>query len=181
MSEELVTRIGRLRIEHELDTPEKEKRSDAREQLDVVDAALVVRANMAGKSDVEQRTALREVQPGATVTAEGVSKTRRTRDEILADTKAWAKGLTEEQRTEYLIGEKFAAKSERAQKMIEEAFDRLDSSSDELTDEVDLNEPYYATADDEEDIEEDDQQFAFAPMPWERRDQNGNLYDEEDV
>jgi hypothetical protein len=175
MSEELVTRIGRLRLEAELDS--QEPRAPAREQLGVEDAAIRVAANMAGKSDVERRAAFREVQPGATITAAGASKTRLTRDEKLAKTKAWAETLDEEARAEYLAGDKFAAKSEHAQKLIEEAFDQLDSSSDELTDDVDLNESYYAIADDEEDIEED---AGFAPLPWEQRDQNGNIFTEED-
>jgi hypothetical protein len=177
MSEELVTRIGRLRIEAELDS--SEPRASAREQLGVEDAAIRVAANMAGKSDVERRAAFREVHPGATITAEGASKTRRTHDEILADTKAWAKGLTEEQRTEFLIGEKFAAKSEGAQKIIEEAFDQLDSSSGEFAvgDEVDWS---LEALDQDED--EDDTELEFSPvLPWERRDVNGNLYEGEDV
>jgi hypothetical protein len=176
MSEELVTRIGRLRIEHELDTPEPG--APAREQLGVEDAAIRVAAGLTGKSDAERRAAFRAVQPGATVTAEGTSKTRRTREELLADTKAWAETLDEEARAEYLSGDKFAAKSEHAQKLIEEAFDQLDSSSNEFADEVDLNEPYYATADEEED--ERDPEWAPA-LPWEQRDVNGNIYQEEDT
>jgi hypothetical protein len=185
MSEELVTRIGRLRIEHELDTPEKEKRSDAREQFDIVDAALLVRANMAGRPDVEQRAALREVQPGVTITAEGARTTRLSRDEKLAKMKEWAEGLTPEARAEYLAGDKFAAKSERAQQVISEAFESIDGTFDEPGDEVDWNlqaldqeAPYVLTVDEEEDTEEENQQFA--PLPWERRDQNGNLYLDED-
>jgi hypothetical protein len=177
MSEELVRHIGRLRIEHELDS--SGPRTPAREKLGVEDAAIRVAATMAGKPDVERRAALREVKPGATVSAEGVSKTRRTRDELLADTKAWAETLDEEARAEYLAGDKFAAKSEHAQKLIEEAFDQLDGSSDQ-----------FAAGDDgdwslealDQDEEEDDTELEFSPvLPWEQRDVNGNLYEGKDV
>jgi hypothetical protein len=184
MSEELVTRIGRLRIEHELDTPEKEKRSGAREQLGVEDAAIRIAAGLTGKSDAERRAAFRAVQPGATVTAEGTSKTRRTREELLADTKAWAETLDEEARAEYLSGDKFAAKSERAQKLIEEAFDQLDGSSDQFAagDDGDWSLEALDQDQDADDGDEDDTELEFSPvLPWEQRDINGNLYQGEDV
>jgi hypothetical protein len=183
MSEELVTRIGRLRIEAELDSPEP--RAPAREQLGVEDAAIRIAANMAGKSDVERRAALREVQPGATITAEGASKTRLTREEKLAKTKAWAETLDEEARAAYLVSDSFFAKSERAQQFIEEAFEAIDGAvnEDNAGTEVDWaiqaieQDAPYVTVDDEDEDTEDQQ---FTPLPWEKRDVNGNLYVEDD-
>jgi hypothetical protein len=42
---------------------------------------------------------------------------------------------------------------------------------------LDQEAPYVLTVDDEENEPEQE----FAPMPWERRDQNGNLYEDEDA
>jgi hypothetical protein len=90
--------------------------------------------------------------------------------------------LDEEARAEYLAGDKFAAKSERAQQIIEEAFEAIDGSSD-AGEEVDWNlqaldqdAPYVI---DEEDDADEAQEWAPV-MPWEKRDVNGNLYEEED-
>ncbi len=176
MSEELVRRIGALRVSAEIDSPEP--RAPAREQLDVVDGAIRVAANLAGKSDIERRAALREVQPGVTITAEGASKTRLSRDEKLAKVQAWAEGLTEDQRETFIVSEKFEALTDRQQKRISEAFEAIDGTSD-AGDEMDWNlqaldqdAPYITTIDDEENEPEQE----FAPLPWERRDVNGNLY-----
>jgi hypothetical protein len=179
MSEELVTRIGRLRLEAELEAPEP-KESPGRKQVNEIDGAIMVSANMAGKSDVERRAALREVRPGATITASGASKTRLTRDEKISKLKTWAESLDENARAEYLAGEKFAAKSERVQTIIEEAFEAIDLTSD-AGDEVDWNlqaldqdAPYGI---DEEDDADEAQEWAPV-MPWEKRDVNGNLYED---
>jgi hypothetical protein len=99
----------------------------AREQVGLEDAAIRVAAGLTGKSDVERRTALREVRPGSTVTSKGVAKTLLSRAEKIARVKTWAASMTEEARTEYMIGEKYAALSENAQDVIAEAFGELEN------------------------------------------------------
>jgi hypothetical protein len=109
----------------------------AREQVGLEDAAIRVAAGLTGKSDVERRAALREVRPGSTVTSKGVAKTLLSRAEKIDRVKAWASALTEEQRTEYMIGEKYAALSENAQDVIGEAFGELEN--DEYSTPVDVS------------------------------------------
>ncbi len=116
-------RIGKLRDAARTDA---NAGTPGREQVDVVDGAIRVAAGLTGKSDVERRAALREVRPGATVTAKGVAKTVLSRAEKIDRVKAWASSLTEEQRTEYMIGEKYGALSENAQDVIAEAFGQIE-------------------------------------------------------
>jgi len=49
-----------------------------------------------------------------------------SRAEKIDRVKAWASSLTEEQRTEYMIGEKYGALSENAQDVIAEAFGQIE-------------------------------------------------------
>jgi hypothetical protein len=119
---DLTAAIGALREEAGTDSAP----TSGREQLGVEDAAIRVAAGLTGKSDVERRAALREVRPGATVTAKGVAKTLLSRAEKIDRVKAWASSLTEEQRTEYMIGEKYGALSENAQDVIAEAFGQIE-------------------------------------------------------
>jgi hypothetical protein len=125
-SEPLHVRIGKLRDAARAETATTAQ--PAREQVDVMDGAIRVSAHMAGKQGAERRAALRDVQPGATITADGASKTRLTREQKLDKTKAWAEGLTPEARAEYSAGEKFARLSYSAQEKIEEAFDAIDGA-----------------------------------------------------
>jgi hypothetical protein len=120
--EELHVRLGRLRDE----ARGAGTATAGREQLDVVDAAVRVSAGLAGKSDVERRAALREVQPGSTVTAKGnVEKTRLSRTEKEARTLAWAETLTPDQREKFIVSEEFDALTDRQAEGISAAFDRL--------------------------------------------------------
>src|SRR5439155_7193821 len=81
----------------------------AREQVDLIDAAIRVGkvASAAGTKGAERRSIFRELQPGKTVTSQGVAKTGLTREQKFAKTLAWAKGLTEDQRAEFIVSEKF--------------------------------------------------------------------------
>jgi hypothetical protein len=133
MSEELVTRIGRLRLEAVLASPEPT--APAREQLDVVDGAIRVAANMAGKSSVERRAALREVRPGVTVTAQGgVAKTVRSRAQQLDTALGWAKTLTPDQREAFIVSEKFDALTDWQQELFSKAFGQVDEQEAIATD-----------------------------------------------
>jgi hypothetical protein len=98
-----------------------------REQVGLEDSAIRVAAGLAGKSGAERRAALREVRPGSTVTSKGVAKTLLSRAEKISRVKAWASGMSEEARTEYMIGEKYAALSENAQDVIADAFTELEN------------------------------------------------------
>jgi hypothetical protein len=151
----------------------------AREQVGLEDSAIRVAAGMTGKSDVERRAALREVRPGSTVTSKGIAKTLLSRAEKLNRVKAWGAAMSEEARTEYMIGQQYAGLSEKAQDVIAEAFAQLDELAYENSigiENIDLDAP---TPDvdsiiggDEEDGEADDPGTAdweamFEPDHWE--------------
>jgi hypothetical protein len=68
----------------------------------------------------------RDLRPGTTATATGVSKTLLTRAEKKARVREWADSMTEEARTEYMIGEQYASLSENAQDIIAEAFGEIE-------------------------------------------------------
>ena len=117
--------IGALREEARADV---NAGTSPREQVDVVDGAIRVAAHLSGqgKTGAERRQALSGVQVGTTVTAQGAAKTLLSRAEKIDRVKAWASSLTEEQRTEYMIGEKYGALSENAQDVIAEAFGQIE-------------------------------------------------------
>jgi hypothetical protein len=100
--------------------------ASAREQVGLEDAALRVSAGLTGKSGSERRAVLRDVQVGKTVTTQGVAKTTLTREEKIARTKSWAKTLTEEQRTSYLMSDRFDSLTDRQQELIAEVFGDLE-------------------------------------------------------
>jgi hypothetical protein len=106
-----------------------------RGEVDVFDAAVHVSAGMAGKSKAERRQVLRNVQAGMTLTGaahgrvtgkEQVAARRLTRQEKLAKTEAWAKSLSEDQRTEILTSEKFNVLPDRVQEIVAEVFGNLE-------------------------------------------------------
>jgi hypothetical protein len=143
MSEELVRRIGKLREDARTETANAG--TPVRGDVDLFDAAVHVSAGMAGKPKAERRQALRNVQVGMTLTGaahgrvtgkEQVTARRLTRQEKLAKTEAWAKTLTEEQRTEYMIGEQYGALSENAQDIIAEVFSQIEDNELVLEDTV---------------------------------------------
>jgi hypothetical protein len=103
----------------------------AREQVDIVDGSLRLANHLAGQGTkgAERRQAMNSVQPGTTVTARGAAKTLLTREQKLDRVKTWATTLTEEQRTEYLIGEQYGALSENAQDVIAEAFGEIEDKA----------------------------------------------------
>lgn len=122
--EPLHVRIGRLRDEARAETAKTGP--PAREQVDVMDGAIRVAAGLTGKSDVERRAAFREVRPGSTVTSKGIAKTQLSLAEKLAKAQAWAQGLTQEQRDEFVVSEKFEGLSDRQQEIIAEVFAQLE-------------------------------------------------------
>jgi hypothetical protein len=118
--EPLHVRIGRLRDEARAETAKTGP--PAREQVDVMDGAIRVAAGLTGKSDVERRAAFREVRPGSTVTSKGIAKTQLSREEKSAKSLAWAKSLTEDQREQFILSERFEGLSDSQQEAISEAF-----------------------------------------------------------
>jgi hypothetical protein len=127
--EPLHVRIGRLREEARAETAKTGP--PTREQVDIVDGSIRLAAHLTGqgKTGAERRQAMSGVQPGTTVTARGAAKTQLSRREKLDRVKTWATTLTEEQRTEYLIGEKYGALSENAQDVIAEAFGEIEDKA----------------------------------------------------
>jgi hypothetical protein len=55
-----------------------------------------------------------------------VIRTALTREQKLAKTSAWAQGLTQDQRDEYIVSEHFEGLTDRAQEIISEVFGRLE-------------------------------------------------------
>jgi hypothetical protein len=118
------------------------------------------------------------VQPGATVTANGTAKTLSTRAEKKARVKTWAASMTEEARTEYMIGEQYASLSEKAQDIIAEAFGEIEDRAYEDSigvENIDLNAP---TPEVDEIVgdDEDDGTEEFYADPVDEAYQNGETY-----
>jgi hypothetical protein len=99
-----------------------------REQVDIVDGSIRLAAHLTGKgkTGAERRKVLSGVQVGKTITAQGATKTVLTRAEKIDRVKAWAAPMTEEQRTEYMIGEQYGSLSDNAQDVIAEAFGQIE-------------------------------------------------------
>jgi hypothetical protein len=118
--------IGVLREQEE---PANEE-EPVREQLDIVDASIRVAAGLSATrtKGAERRQAISAVQPGSTVTPQGVAKTVLTREQRLQKTVTWLKGLTSEQRDQFMLSEKFDALSDRQQELISHAIAELDNS-----------------------------------------------------
>jgi hypothetical protein len=77
---------------------------------------------MVGKSGAERRETLRDVAIGKTVTRNGVARTTLSREEKAARTLSWATSLTEDQREQFLLGERFEGLSDLQQEAISAAF-----------------------------------------------------------
>jgi hypothetical protein len=117
--------IAALREEQE--NAQQSTATSGLEEVGLEDAAIRVAAGIAtGKKDAERRTIFRDLQPGVTVTAKGVARTQLSRAEKIARVKTWATSLTEEQRTEFLIGEKFNALPDGAAEIVSEIFATLE-------------------------------------------------------
>jgi hypothetical protein len=132
--EPLHVRIGRLR--EEARTTEADTAS-GREELNEVDGAIRLASHLAAtgtKKGPERRGAMRDLRPGVTVGAEGVVKTQLTRAEKLVKVVALVKGWSEEQREQFMLGEKYAAMSENAQDVFADAIAQVDNSEFSTTD-----------------------------------------------
>jgi hypothetical protein len=102
--------------------------TSGREEVDIVDGAIRLAAHLTeqGKTGAERRQALGEVKIGSTVTPTGTTKTTLSRAEKLAKTLAWAKSLSEDQRNEFMVSEKFEALTDRQQDAVAEAFGQIE-------------------------------------------------------
>jgi hypothetical protein len=172
--EPLHVRIGRLRDEARAETAKTGP--PAREQVDVMDGAIRVAAGLTGKSDVERRAAFREVRPGSTVTSKGIAKNQFSRAEKLAKTRAWAQGLTQEQRDEFVVSEKFERLSDRQQEVIAEVFGQLEDRAYENSigiENFDLNgespdvDSIIGDEDEDEVVDDSDFDTMFEQAAWE--------------
>jgi hypothetical protein len=116
--------IGAMREEQAARSPS----TSAREQVDIVDGSIRLAAHLTaqGKTGAERRQALGEVKIGSTVTPTGTTKTTLSRAEKLAKTLAWAKSLTEDQRNEFMVSDKFEALTDRQQDAVAEAFGQIE-------------------------------------------------------
>jgi hypothetical protein len=123
---DLTAVIGALREEARTETANSG--TPAREQVDIVDGSIRLSAHLTGqgKTGAERRQALSDVKVGSTVTSKGVAKTQLSRAEKIDRVKAWAAPMTEEQRTEYMIGEQYGSLSDNAQEVIAEAFGQIE-------------------------------------------------------
>jgi hypothetical protein len=123
--EQLHERIGRLRDAARVESTDAPV--SGRPQMNEIDGTIALAAHLSsqGIKGVERRQAMKDVRPGMTVTGRGAEKTRSTRAEKIARAQAWGATLTEEQRDEYVQGEKFDALSDRQQELISEAFSEI--------------------------------------------------------
>jgi hypothetical protein len=133
---------------------------------------------LAGKTGAERRETLRDVAIGKKVSRNGVEKTRLSREEKSARTLAWATSLTEDQREQFLLGERFEALSNLQQEAISvavaEATDREYSASIGIED-VDYDAPtpdldsIVGSADEDEgdEVADDDYDALFQNAEWE--------------
>jgi len=129
MSEELVKRIGRLRAEagaENTDAP-----ASGRPQMNEVDATIVLAAHLSsqGIKGMERGQAIGSVKIGTTVSAAGVAKTTLSRAEKMSRALAWAEGLTEDQRQEFMSSDRFEALTDRQQEVISQAIVEADSKA----------------------------------------------------
>jgi hypothetical protein len=120
-SPELHVRIARLRDAARAEVAAEP--ASQRKQLGLEDSAIQVATRLAGTHGADRRQAMKDVQVGRTVTAKGdVAKTRLTREEKAAWTLRWAKTLTEDQREQLILSERFEGLSDSQQEAISEAF-----------------------------------------------------------
>jgi hypothetical protein len=123
--------IGALRDEARTETADTGTGTSIREQVDIVDGSLRLAAHLTaqGKTGAERREAMRGVQVGSTVTAQGSAKTTLTRAEKMAQTLAWGLSLSKEARHEFMMSPKFEALSDGGQEIVSQAFGEIDSKS----------------------------------------------------
>lgn len=173
MSEELIRRIGKLRVEAELDAEEAKPQ---REQLDVVDAAIRVAAANPSLRGAERRGLLKSVVPGATVSASGEAATKKplTRQQKVDRVKDWINGLPPEQRANVDSYEWLEKQNENVRDVFMEA------STDLQLDEAGLDSAEVDWSIDDLDQAEDDAETDawLAGLENETRDENRNLYEE---
>jgi hypothetical protein len=182
-TEQLHERIGRLRDEAR-GAGNASTATSGREQVDVVDGAIRLAAHLTeqGKTGAERWQVLSGVQVGSTVTPNRVAKTVLSPQEKLDKTLAWARGLTEDQRNEFMASEKFDALTDRQAELVGEAFGQLDSeaydasvgiSSDDFNcdaSSVDINqlpEDETESVGDSFEVEEGEDVASFGADPWE--------------
>jgi hypothetical protein len=126
-AEPLHIRIGQLRDKARAEaaaTP-----APTREQVSVEDAAIRTASLLAAggqKPGAERRSIFNDMKPGMTVNAKGVAKTTLSRQEKIDRVKTWASSLTEEARTEFMMGDKYDSMSEKAQDIIGLVFGDLE-------------------------------------------------------
>ena len=163
-SDELHIRIGRLR-----DAARAEASSTpaaAREQLGLEDATIRVAAGLAGKNGAERRQVMRDVQVGRTVTPNGrVAKTTLTREEKAARTLSWAKTLTEDQREQFLLSDRFEGLSDSQQEAISEAF--AEASDREYSASIGIEDIDYEAPTPDLDLGDEDEDEAVDNSDWE--------------
>jgi hypothetical protein len=130
---ELERRIGKLRVEAELDAQEAPRK--AREELDPVDAAIRVSAAVASKPRSERHEALRAVEAGKTVTIGkdgvnvGAARTRAVRaafsEANIDRAEEFLLSLSEDQRTAMATGDWLEQEPPDRQALYEEALQRI--------------------------------------------------------
>jgi hypothetical protein len=128
---DLAGAIGALRENARAETASAEE--PIREQVDIVDSAIQRdpcrrRTIRDGTKGAERRAAISDVQVGETVTPQGVAKTVLTREQRLRKTVTWLKGLTPEQREQFILSEKFDNLTDRQQELISDAIAEVDNS-----------------------------------------------------
>lgn len=127
--EDLATRIGRLRVESEMEAPDP--KTDTR-SVDPLDAVILASAAMSGKSRQEKVAAFRDMVPGGRVTIEDgtvtVGPQEKPRSKA-ARWREWAEKLTAEQRADYLEG-KYMELDERQQQFVSQTFAEIEEAED---------------------------------------------------
>jgi hypothetical protein len=133
VSTELERRIGKLRVEAELDAPEASQ--PVREQVDPVDAAIRVAAAVANKPPAERHAVLRSVVPGETVrlgkdgVSVGATQSRARRvafsEANIDKAETFLLNLSEDQRTAMATGDWLEQQPEDRKALYEEALQRI--------------------------------------------------------
>jgi hypothetical protein len=181
--EELARRIGKRRVEAEMEAPE----AKTRESLDPIDAIVMISAAMSGKSRQEKAAAYRDLVPGGRVTIEDgrVSvgpQEKQTRSDKAARWREWAEKLTPEARGDYLNSDKYMGLSERQQEFVAQAFSEIEEAEYRVA--AELYEEDAAQAESDEELSNLERMRADALLSEQEAEQedelydaNGNLYD----
>lgn len=164
-SEELVRRIGKLRLEAELDAPETPV-SSRPQIVNEIDAAIRVAASggsaalKSGAEAAERRTRLKSLAPGVTVDASGVKpKPKQSREQALETMMGKLQGKSPEALANLLASDKVQGWSQAARELVEEAVERVEYAemgmSDITTYDFDA-EPAAVDELDEDNLDDDD-------------------------